>query len=89
MIGFIGWAGFLITAQFKAPVRLRSAIRWIAIAGLLLELGVTLSMIADQRHWTLHHSALGVTAFLLPVASLACLAIAAAAWRRQAGRRSA
>ena len=87
MISIVVWAGFLLTAQFRAPIELRSATRWIAMGGLLLESGLMLSTIASQRHWTLRHTALGVIGFLLPVAALACLAMAAASWRRRTSRR--
>jgi hypothetical protein len=89
MASLVGWVGFLVMAQFRAPTQLRSFIRWIAIAWLLIEAGVVLSMIASQRHWTLHHTALGVIGFLLPVLALACLAMGAVSWRRWAGRRRA
>jgi hypothetical protein len=39
IVGLIGWTGFLLTAQFRAPVQLRSAARWVAIAGLLVASG--------------------------------------------------
>jgi protein-S-isoprenylcysteine O-methyltransferase Ste14 len=79
---FVGWAAFLIQARRKAPPRYQKPAVWIAIAGLVIESGVLLSTIAEQHHWTLHHSVLGVTAFLLPVAGLGCLVIAALKWRR-------
>jgi hypothetical protein len=89
IVGVIGWAGFLVTAMRRAPFRLQPVCRWIGTGGLLVACGVLVAEIASQRRWTLHHSALGVAAFLLPVAGLACLAIAAVTWRRGYGRRSA
>ena len=89
IVGVISWAGFLISAQLKAPVQLRPVTRWIATGGLLVMCGVLLSEIANQQRWTLHHSALGVAAFLLPVSGLACLGMGAVTWRRRHRRRSA
>jgi hypothetical protein len=78
----VGWAAFLSRALRKAPPRYRRPAVWAAVAWLLIESGVLLSTIAEQRHWTLHHSQLGVAAFLLPAAGLACSAIGALAWRQ-------
>lgn len=86
--GVMSWAGLLVGAQLKAPVQLRPVARWVGTGGLLVICGVLLSEIAIQQHWTLHHSALGVAAFLLPVSGLACLGIAAITWRRRDGRRT-
>jgi protein-S-isoprenylcysteine O-methyltransferase Ste14 len=81
MVGTVGWVAFLNRARRKAPPRYRKPAVWAAVAGLLLEAAVLLPMLAQQRHWTLHRSVLGVGAFLLPVAGLACLAIGGVAWR--------
>jgi hypothetical protein len=89
-VGLIGWpVVLLLPVRRRVPVRLRSVIRWIALAQVLIQSGVVLSTTASQHHWTLHHSALGVIALLLPVAGLACLAMAAVSWRRRPGRQSA
>ena len=85
MISLVLWVGLLLTAQLRMPIERRSVTRWIALAWVLIESGVVLSMIASQRHWTLHHSALGAIAFLLPVAGLACVAMVAVSWRRRSG----
>jgi hypothetical protein len=89
IIGVISWTGFLVVLRLKAPAELRPVAGWVATAGLLVTGGVSLAELADQQHWTLHHSALGVAAFLLPVSGLACLGMAAATWHRRGGRRSA
>ena len=89
MASGVCWVGFLVMARFRAPVQRRLAFRWIGIAGVLVESGIVLSMIASQRHWTLHHTALGVIGFLLPVGALASLARAAIAWRHRPDRRRA
>jgi hypothetical protein len=78
----VGWAAFLSLARRKAPPRYRRLAVWVGAAWLCLESGVLLSTVAQQRHWTLHHSVLGVAALLLPVAGMACVAIAALAWRQ-------
>lgn len=89
IVGVICWAGLLLTTRRRAPFQLRPVYRWIGTGGLLVACGILLAEIASQRHWTLHHSALGVAVFLLPAAGLACLGMAAVTWRRRDGRRSA
>jgi hypothetical protein len=88
-VALIAWAGLLLAAQVRVHMQLRSVIRWIAMAWLLVESGVLLSMIASQRHWTLHHTTLGAIAFLLPVAGLPCVVMAAVSWRRRTAQRRA
>jgi hypothetical protein len=90
VIALIGWAVvLLLPARRRLSVRQRMVMRWIALAQVLIESGVVLSATANQRHWTLHHSALGAIALLLPVAGLACLVMAVVSWRRRPRRRSA
>jgi hypothetical protein len=89
IISIVSWSGVLITARWKLRAERRSVTQWMALAIVLIQSGVVLSTTASQRHWTLHHVALGAIAFVLPVAGLACLAMAAVSWRRRPGRRSA
>jgi hypothetical protein len=63
---------------------LRPAGHLIGLACLLIWLGSSLGAIAYELHLRLHHSLLGFVVFLLPVAGLACLAVAALSWRRAA-----
>jgi hypothetical protein len=63
------------------------ALRWLAVGGVLLAAQGLLTQTAMEHHWTLHHSALGVAVFLLPVAGLACIAVSL--WRLQAHRQRA
>ena len=69
------------------PTHLRPAMRWIALALLLIVADSLVSMIAQQHHLSLHRSVLGGALLLISVAGLACFGVAALSWRR--GTRSA
>ena len=73
--------------EWGPPMHLRPAMRWIALAFLLIVTDSLVSMIVHQHHLRLHRSVLGFALFLIPVAGLACLGVAALSWRR--GSRNA
>jgi hypothetical protein len=73
--------------EWGPPKHLRPAMRWIALALLLIVADSLVSMIAQQHHLSLHRSVLGFALFLIPVAGLACLGVAALSWRQ--GSRNA
>lgn len=80
---FVGWAAFLIHARRKAPPRYQKPAAWIAIAGLVIESGVLLSTIAEQRTTGRCTTvSLASRRSLLPAAGMGCLVIAALKWRR-------
>jgi hypothetical protein len=89
VIMLIVWIGLLLLTHYKVPVERRLVAMWIARGGLLLASGQLLVQIASQRHWTLHHSALGVAGLLLSVAGVVCSANAAvSAWSRTHRQRA-
>jgi hypothetical protein len=82
--GVICWPALLLRARRIAPVRLRPVVSWLSTGTFLFLCDGLVSTLAIQLHWTLHHSAVGVAAFLLPVGTLACLGIGAVTgWRRR------
>jgi drug/metabolite transporter (DMT)-like permease len=87
---FIVWVGLLLLSHYRVRAERRPGSRWIAAGGLLLASGFLLVQIASRRHWTFHHSAVGVAGLLLDLAALACIAMAfMSLLRRRAGRQKA
>jgi hypothetical protein len=88
-IMLVFWVGLLLLTHYKVPAERRSIPLWIATGCLLVASQQLIGQIASQRHWTAHHSALGVAEVVLDVAGVVCCTTAAvSAWRRTRRQRA-